>query len=660
MPPRPKNRSRQDKKYDVFLNFSFKDKAACDRVCEELELRGWSVWCCTKEMSEGDFQEKIGKVIEKCRVFVALLSASSQAPECNAVKEIKFAINRRSATLKAQGPGQEVDVQPIIFFHLDSAELCKALEIQVVDFHRINTGTTNWKARLPELLDAVEREVGVSAAQPSWLNRAWRRLVHTSLDTTATARSWAVKTVGEGFRIIFTLIAISVMLVCAFGIWGERVLNRQFVERDKDANKDKEKKNGTETGENTVPPGPASNDPIFGLLEIDSSGMSAFATTFKINFSNKRATEVAAEKRIKRIDWSALEFDAGTQTFRTSLVVAQAKRVMDSTQKEANQPIEWFVVINSSVRRMSKLTWAVDDLKYHLNKELACEVATTTLDEECEALVDGIIPPPSRDSSVLVHVGLRSVKACYYSPPVGADKGARYRPCYCEIPDASGLFLKRDALPNKHDRELHAARVRKEADINILEPLDIVAERYPAFVNKRNVYMVGDSVLALCRSIRSDVAIDLEDVEFGKFADDVKDFHKFIVVHGDDLPKRMPTSPLKKIQRAAFEADRSNLFKQMTDSQMITSAEVLDALIRGLNLDPTMRSGNITVVFRQKAFLDWPAEILRRRIDSKNKVAAIPGALRSLCYLDLVEVESVFARHHMFCRRITRQWMEAA
>ncbi len=64
----------------VFLSYASQDAEAAKKVCEALRAAGVEVWFDQNELRGGDaWDAKIRKQIRECALFVALISATTQA-----------------------------------------------------------------------------------------------------------------------------------------------------------------------------------------------------------------------------------------------------------------------------------------------------------------------------------------------------------------------------------------------------------------------------------------------------------------------------------------------------------------------------------------------------------------------------------------------------
>ncbi|MGZ4861360.1 MAG: toll/interleukin-1 receptor domain-containing protein, partial [Halobacteriota archaeon] len=76
---------------DVFISYSYDDKAAADKVCETLEAADIACWIAPRDELPGEtWASKIVRAIDECRVMVLVFSSSSnRSKDC--AKEVAIA-----------------------------------------------------------------------------------------------------------------------------------------------------------------------------------------------------------------------------------------------------------------------------------------------------------------------------------------------------------------------------------------------------------------------------------------------------------------------------------------------------------------------------------------------------------------------------------------
>ncbi len=79
--------------HDIFLSYSSEDKNVADAVCAGLENQGIRCWIAPRDVSPGqDWAATIVDAIEDCRIFVIILSSSSNNSS-QVLREVERAVN---------------------------------------------------------------------------------------------------------------------------------------------------------------------------------------------------------------------------------------------------------------------------------------------------------------------------------------------------------------------------------------------------------------------------------------------------------------------------------------------------------------------------------------------------------------------------------------
>ncbi len=76
---------------DVFISYSYDDKAVADKVCQALETADIPCWIAPRDERSGEtWASKIVRAIDESRIMVLILSASSnKSKDCT--KEVAIA-----------------------------------------------------------------------------------------------------------------------------------------------------------------------------------------------------------------------------------------------------------------------------------------------------------------------------------------------------------------------------------------------------------------------------------------------------------------------------------------------------------------------------------------------------------------------------------------
>ena len=94
--------------HDVFISYSYKDKAIADAICANLEYAGVRCWIAPRDITPGlDWPTAISKAIEASRIMVLVFSANSNASN-DVSRELILAANNNLIII----PFKIDDIQP--------------------------------------------------------------------------------------------------------------------------------------------------------------------------------------------------------------------------------------------------------------------------------------------------------------------------------------------------------------------------------------------------------------------------------------------------------------------------------------------------------------------------------------------------------------------
>ena len=94
--------------HDVFLSYSYQDKAAADAVCHSLEAKGVRCWIAPRDVIPGeDWQQSILDAIASTRAVILLFTAHTNQSD-NVKKEVSAAFDANAMVI----PFRIEDVSP--------------------------------------------------------------------------------------------------------------------------------------------------------------------------------------------------------------------------------------------------------------------------------------------------------------------------------------------------------------------------------------------------------------------------------------------------------------------------------------------------------------------------------------------------------------------
>jgi TIR domain len=137
---------------DVFVSYASQDSELANAVVQALEQNGLSCWIAPRDVVPGDlYADGIIRAITGAKVFVLVLSRNAIASN-HVGKEVERASSKR---------------RPIVALRTDTTPLTSALEYFLSESQWIELQAGRTEAALPKIVDAVRRQRGVEAVNPS-------------------------------------------------------------------------------------------------------------------------------------------------------------------------------------------------------------------------------------------------------------------------------------------------------------------------------------------------------------------------------------------------------------------------------------------------------------------------------------------------------------
>jgi len=150
MPDEQSPKTRATPGSDVFVSYASQDAAVADAIVEALEGAGLKCWIAPRDVVPGEFYAgAIVHAIDAARVVVLVLSESAAASQ-HVLREVERASSRK---------------HPVVSFRTDLAPLPADLEYFINTSHWLDASTTGVAGALPKLVAAVQRAVGLGAAE---------------------------------------------------------------------------------------------------------------------------------------------------------------------------------------------------------------------------------------------------------------------------------------------------------------------------------------------------------------------------------------------------------------------------------------------------------------------------------------------------------------
>jgi len=126
--------------HDVFISYSFENKALADRICHELEAKNVRCWYAPRDVTPGmDYREAIMAAIEESKCLVLLYTKAS-----NKSKDVR---NEITAAFKASCP--------ILPFRVDDVQMEPSLAYYLNGVHWLDAVSPPMEKRIGELYDNV-------------------------------------------------------------------------------------------------------------------------------------------------------------------------------------------------------------------------------------------------------------------------------------------------------------------------------------------------------------------------------------------------------------------------------------------------------------------------------------------------------------------------
>ncbi len=139
---------------DVFISYEHESKSIADNICAVLESHGIRCWYAPRDVY-GDYATSIVEAIEKCRVFVLVLtSKSAQSP--HVLNEVEMAYKRIL--------NGEITIVP---FKVDEGILSKAMEYYVKRLHWIDAVSAPLEQAINQLYEQLIPILGITKQNSS-------------------------------------------------------------------------------------------------------------------------------------------------------------------------------------------------------------------------------------------------------------------------------------------------------------------------------------------------------------------------------------------------------------------------------------------------------------------------------------------------------------
>ena len=135
----PKEKS-QDRKFDVFISYSSKEKAIADAVVAAHEQAGIRCWYAPRDIGPGaDWAEAITKAIHDCSLMVLIFSKEANRSQ-RVIDEVNYAISQEKALLP---------------FRVESANPTGALSLHLSSRHWLDAYESGWETHIDRLVNSV-------------------------------------------------------------------------------------------------------------------------------------------------------------------------------------------------------------------------------------------------------------------------------------------------------------------------------------------------------------------------------------------------------------------------------------------------------------------------------------------------------------------------
>ena len=152
--------------HDVFISYSFENKALADRICHHLEQNHVRCWYAPRDVSPGaDFREAIMEAIQQSKRLVLIYTKAS-----NQSRDVR---NEITAAFKASCP--------ILPFRIDDVQMEPSLAYYLNGVHWLDAVTPPMEKRIQELYETVVSIINKKAApvhpKPKPKKKIWKWLL---------------------------------------------------------------------------------------------------------------------------------------------------------------------------------------------------------------------------------------------------------------------------------------------------------------------------------------------------------------------------------------------------------------------------------------------------------------------------------------------------
>lgn len=333
---------------------------------------------------------------------------------------------------------------------------------------------------------------------------------------------------------------------------------------------------------------------LHGVIDIGTSEVCAMVTTFVLD--SGRAREAKDAKRTVVAEPRKLHFDERNKRFTPTSVrdaIGSVKGLKDTIEKQLDRPIDWLVVISSRHSTSKNEDEEIAQVQEELGRIFPREkISALKAEYQAKYVFEGIVSA-NRDKAVVFDIGSSAIQALFLEAPEAAIAAAgnsknRYKFYYEEIPGTK--LLSEPTTP------FYTNNIRKQ--------LSNLCSFDNTYAMKEIVYVAGDAVWAVCRTVHLDMPAEQSEVPLTSFRKNLADFRNLLQNPSDDV--------LKDFKSKGFNV-----------AQLSNVADILETLNEKANIDPLPPPGKNAnpsarkrqVIFKQNFY--WPLEFLRRQIEDK-------------------------------------------